>query len=120
MRWSGHGARSEEGNTFGIEGIACSAKGRSADGAGWADLRRNATVAASARRAMTDRHYTALVLAASRGNLDPLARAGGVSHKTFIDVAGTPMLERVVRSVVESGRVGRVVISIEQESDEAA
>ena len=69
---------------------------------------------------MTDRHYTALVLAASRGNLDPLARAGGVSHKTFIDVAGTPMLERVVRSVVESGRVGRVIISIEQESADEA
>ena len=69
---------------------------------------------------MTDRRYTALVLAASRGNLDPLARAGGVSHKTFIDIAGVPMLERVVRSVVESGRVGRVVISIEDDSAEEA
>jgi len=69
---------------------------------------------------MTDRRYTALVLAASRGNLDPLAQAGGVSHKTFIDIAGVPMLERVMRSVIESGRVGRVVISIEQDSvDEA-
>jgi hypothetical protein len=69
---------------------------------------------------MTDRRYTALVLAASRGNLDPLAQAGGVSHKTFIDVAGVPMLVRVVRSVVESGRVGRVVISIEEESTDEA
>jgi CTP:molybdopterin cytidylyltransferase MocA len=69
---------------------------------------------------MTDRRYTALVLAASRGNLDPLAQAGGVSHKTFIDIAGVPMLERVVRSVVESGRVGRVVISIEEGSADEA
>ena len=69
---------------------------------------------------MTDRRYTALVLAASRGNLDPLAQAGGVSHKTFIDIAGVPMLERVVRSVVESGRVGRVIISIEEDSTEEA
>lgn len=69
---------------------------------------------------MTDRRYTALVLAASRGNLDPLAQAGGVSHKTFIDVAGLPMLERVVRSVVESGRVGQVVISIEDDSTDEA
>jgi CTP:molybdopterin cytidylyltransferase MocA len=69
---------------------------------------------------MTDRRYTALVLAASRGNLDPLAQAGGVSHKTFIDIAGVPMLERVVRSVVESGRVGRVVISIEDDSADEA
>ena len=69
---------------------------------------------------MTDRRYTALVLAASRGNLDPLAQAGGVSHKTFIDIAGVPMLERVVRSVVESGRVGRIVISIEAGSTDEA
>ena len=69
---------------------------------------------------MTDQRYTALVLAASRGNLDPLAQAGGVSHKTFIDIAGVPMLERVVRSVVESGRVARVVISIEEASTDEA
>ena len=69
---------------------------------------------------MTDQRYTALVLAASRGNLDPLAQAGGVSHKTFIDIAGVPMLERVVRAVVESGRVGRVVISIEEGSTDEA
>ncbi len=41
---------------------------------------------------MGERTYTALVLAASRGNLDPLAQAGGVSHKCFIDIAGRPML----------------------------
>ena len=63
--------------------------------------------------AMTDARYTALVLAASRGNLDPLAQAGGVSHKCFIDIAGEPMLRRVVRAVAESGRIGRIVIQIE-------
>ncbi len=69
---------------------------------------------------MTERGYTALVLAASRGSLDPLAQAGGVSHKSFIDIAGTPMLERVVRSLVESGRVQRLIVSIERDSiDEA-
>jgi hypothetical protein len=66
---------------------------------------------------MTDKRYTALVLAANRGGpLDPLAQAGGVSHKAFIDIAGEPMLRRVVRSVVESGRVGRVIVSIEEDS----
>ena len=65
---------------------------------------------------MTDTRYTALVLAASRGNLDPLAQAGGVSHKCFIDIAGEPMLRRVVRAVAESGRVGRIVVAIEQKS----
>lgn len=62
---------------------------------------------------MADRRYTALVLAASRGNLDPLAQAGGVSHKCFIDIAGQPMLRRVVEAVLQCGRVGRTVVAIE-------
>src|SRR5215217_3603673 len=65
---------------------------------------------------MTDTLFTALVLAASRGNLDPLAQAGGVSHKCFIDIAGEPMLRRVVRAVAESGRFGRIIIAIEAEA----
>lgn len=69
---------------------------------------------------MTSPRYTALVLAASRGNLDPLAQAGGVSHKCFIDIAGEPMLRRVVRAVAESGSAGRIVVAIEAESIEEA
>jgi 2-C-methyl-D-erythritol 4-phosphate cytidylyltransferase len=69
---------------------------------------------------MSDKRYTALVLAASRGNLDPLAQAGGVSHKCFIDIAGEPMLRRVVRAVAESGRVGRIVVQIEEASTQEA
>jgi len=70
---------------------------------------------------MADTRYSALVLAATRsGPLDPLAQAGGVSHKAFIDLAGTPMLRRVVEGVIDSGRVGQVIVSIEQEAmDEA-
>jgi len=62
---------------------------------------------------MSEIRYTALVLAASRGNLDPLAQAGGVSHKCFIDIAGQPMLRRVVAAVLESGRSGRTIVAIE-------
>jgi GTP:adenosylcobinamide-phosphate guanylyltransferase len=62
---------------------------------------------------MSDKRYTGLVLAATRGNRDPLAEKGGVSHKAFIDLAGTPMIRRVVSSVIDSGRVGRVIVSIE-------
>ena len=69
---------------------------------------------------MTDTRYTALVLAASRGNQDPLALAGGVSHKCFIDIAGQPMLRRVVASVWDSGRVHRIIVQIEQDSMEEA
>ncbi len=69
---------------------------------------------------MGDKRYTALVLAASRGHLDPLAQAGGVSHKCFIDIAGEPMLRRVVRAVMDSGRIGRTIVAIEPDSmDEA-
>lgn len=69
---------------------------------------------------MSDTRYTALVLAASRGSQDPLARAGGVSHKCFIDIAGQPMLRRVVRAVRDSGRVSRIIVQIEAESTEEA
>ena len=69
---------------------------------------------------MGDRNYTALVLAASRGNLDPLAQAGGVSHKCFIDIAGQPMLRRVVQAVLESGRIGRTIVMIEPDAIEEA
>lgn len=66
---------------------------------------------------MPDTRYTALVLAATRGGAhDPLAQAGGVSHKAFIELAGEPMLRRVVEGVIDSGRVGHVIVSIEQES----
>lgn len=69
---------------------------------------------------MTDTRYTALVLAATRGNQDPLAQAGGVSHKCFIDIAGQPMLRRVVQSVVDSRRVGKIIVQIEPQSMEEA
>lgn len=70
---------------------------------------------------MADARYTALVLAAARGGArDPLAQEGGVSHKAFIDLAGKPMLRRVVESVIDSGRVGRVIVSIEQQAMEEA
>jgi hypothetical protein len=70
---------------------------------------------------MPDTRYTALVLAATRGGArDPLAQAGNVSHKAFIDLAGKPMLRRVVEGVVDSGRVGHVIVSIEQEAMEEA
>lgn len=69
---------------------------------------------------MTDTRYAALVLAASRGSLDPLAQAGGVSHKCFIDIAGQPMLRRVVAAVLGSGRIGRTIVAIEEESIEEA
>ena len=57
---------------------------------------------------------TALVLAGTRPGGDPLAAHSGVSHKTLIDICGTPMLERVVRAVAASPSVGRILVSIER------
>lgn len=65
---------------------------------------------------MAKKDYTALVLAGSRrGEKDPLAIAGNVSHKCFIDIGGEPMLRRVVSAVLESGRVHHVVVSIDED-----
>ena len=68
----------------------------------------------------TDTRYSALVLAATRGNRDPLAEHGGVSHKAFISLAGVPMLRRVVEAVAQSGRVGRILVAIESEAEAEA
>jgi len=65
---------------------------------------------------MGEAKYNALVLAASRGHLDPLALAGGVSHKCFIDIAGRPMLSRVVEAVMASPRVKTTIVAIEPDS----
>jgi len=46
----------------------------------------------------------ALVLAGSRqGAVDPVAASEGVAHKALVDVAGMPMLARVLRSLREAG-----------------
>ncbi len=57
---------------------------------------------------------TALVLAGSRREGDPLAASAGVSHKALIPVAGQPMLERVVSALAAVPRIGRILVAIEQ------
>lgn len=54
----------------------------------------------------------ALVLAGTRKGGDRLADTEGVSHKALIEVGGAPMLERVVEALKASGRVDRIVVSI--------
>jgi GTP:adenosylcobinamide-phosphate guanylyltransferase len=56
---------------------------------------------------------TGLVLAGSRGEGDPLARARAVRHRALLEVAGEPMLLRVLRTLRASPRVGRLVVSID-------
>jgi GTP:adenosylcobinamide-phosphate guanylyltransferase len=57
--------------------------------------------------------YTALVLAGSRGEGDPLAQAQSVRHRALLEVVGVPMLLRVLRTLRASQGVGRLVVSID-------
>jgi CTP:molybdopterin cytidylyltransferase MocA len=59
--------------------------------------------------------WTALVLAAGRGSDDPMARAHAVSHKCLIEVAGTPMLARVLATLRSHRSIGRIAVSIEDQ-----
>lgn len=63
-----------------------------------------------------DQSWTALVLAAGRGPDDPMARAYGVSHKCLIEVAGVPMLARVLATLRSHPAIGRTAVSIENEA----
>jgi GTP:adenosylcobinamide-phosphate guanylyltransferase len=67
--------------------------------------------------------FTAVIMAGSRGATDPVALSFGKSHKCLVDVAGKPMLERVLETVESSPYVGRVVLCVEaalRETDVAA
>lgn len=60
--------------------------------------------------------FTVLVLAGQRNAADPVATARGYSHKALVPIHGTPMLVRVVRALLDSGRVKRILVSIETPS----
>lgn len=63
--------------------------------------------------------FTALVMAGSRPAGDPLAQALGVPFKALITVDGITMIARVVRALMDSAHVGRiVVIGLEREQVE--
>jgi GTP:adenosylcobinamide-phosphate guanylyltransferase len=61
--------------------------------------------------------FTALVLAGRRGASDEFADALAASdasgHRALLDVAGVPMLVRVLRALLASPSVGAVVVSID-------
>ena len=62
---------------------------------------------------MTAPRFTALVLAGSRGAVDPVAQAAGVAHKALAVVGGQPMLQRVVDALRASPAVGRIVLALQ-------
>jgi GTP:adenosylcobinamide-phosphate guanylyltransferase len=62
---------------------------------------------------MMTEHWNALILAASRGPEDPMAKAYGVANKCTITIAGRPMLWRVAEALRSSGVIGQIAVSIE-------
>jgi CTP:molybdopterin cytidylyltransferase MocA len=64
---------------------------------------------------MNASRFTAIILAADRGARDPLVDASGACCKAMVKIDGTPMLERVVKALMDSSRVDGIVISGAQE-----
>jgi CTP:molybdopterin cytidylyltransferase MocA len=54
--------------------------------------------------------WTALVLAGQRPGVDPLAAHFGVEWKALVEVGGTPMLHRVVRTLLACPEIAQVVV----------
>lgn len=57
---------------------------------------------------------TAIVLAGSRPGGDPLAQAAGVPTKALAPIAGRPMVDYVVRTLVEHPAVARVLLMAQE------
>jgi GTP:adenosylcobinamide-phosphate guanylyltransferase len=70
-------------------------------------------VAAAREETGAARAWSALVLAASRGADDPMARHTGRTHKALVAVGGVPMLRRVVAALVAGGIGGPVAVVID-------
>ena len=60
--------------------------------------------------------WRAVVLAASRGPDDPLARHYGVDNKCLLKIAGKPMLARVVETLVSYGRFADICVVMEDKA----
>jgi 2-C-methyl-D-erythritol 4-phosphate cytidylyltransferase len=63
--------------------------------------------------ASSSRPFTALVLAGRREAADPLAEATGAPHRALLDIEGTPMLARVLTTLSEYPRIGRILLSMD-------
>jgi GTP:adenosylcobinamide-phosphate guanylyltransferase len=57
--------------------------------------------------------FNVLILAGRRHGVDPLAAETGVSHRALVDVAGVPMIVRVIRSLRASSHVDQIAVSID-------
>lgn len=60
--------------------------------------------------------WQAVVLAAGRGPDDPMAKAYGALHKCALDIAGQPMLRRVVDVLIARPDISNIAISIDDKA----
>jgi GTP:adenosylcobinamide-phosphate guanylyltransferase len=58
--------------------------------------------------------YTVVIMAGSRSAADPVAHAQGKTHKCLVEIAGQPMLMRVLETLESSPHVRQIVLCIEQ------
>ncbi len=65
--------------------------------------------------AASGRGFNALILAGSRGGVDPVAAYAGVSHKALIELDGQTLLARVAQALREAGAM-QIAVSV---SDDA-
>jgi GTP:adenosylcobinamide-phosphate guanylyltransferase len=65
---------------------------------------------------VSGRPWNAIILAASRGADDRMAKAHGIANKCAIEVGGRPMLARVAQTLQNSEAVAATLISIENRS----
>jgi GTP:adenosylcobinamide-phosphate guanylyltransferase len=61
--------------------------------------------------------WGAILLAGSRPQGDPFARAMGVEHKALIAVGGEPMLARPLRALLAIGDIGSVLVLTQDPDD---
>lgn len=66
-------------------------------------------------RISAERRYTAVVLAGTRSNNDPVASIFGGHYKALVPICGKPMIERVVDALALSVSVKRIVIVFDDE-----
>src|SRR4051794_34719551 len=57
--------------------------------------------------------WRAVILAAGRGPEDPMTKAYGARHKCLIEIAGVPMLRRVIDTLRSHPSIGDIDISID-------
>jgi CTP:molybdopterin cytidylyltransferase MocA len=64
--------------------------------------------------ATTPHRWTVILLAGQRPGVDPLAQAFGQTYKALVDVAGRPMVARVVETLLHTPNIGQIIILAQQ------